>query len=156
LLIVALVSTTGAVPASAAVRRLVVESRQDVLGGRSFGQAGAYEKLAGVVEFALDPSDPANARIVDLARAPRDATRRVTASANFLVLRRKTSRPEQAVALLGVSNRGGKAALPYFAGAAWTADPASDADFGDGLLMRLGLTLIWVGWQPDVPAREGA
>ena len=29
-------------------------------------------------------------------------------------------------------------------------------DFGDGLLMRLGLTVIWVGWQFDVPERDGA
>ena len=28
-------------------------------------------------------------------------------------------------------------------------------DFGDGLLMRRGLTVIWVGWQFDVPEREG-
>jgi hypothetical protein len=55
------------------------------------------------------------------------------------------------VALLEVSNRGGKAALPYFARAAWSVDPAVDADFGDALPLRLGLTLIWVGWQFDVP-----
>ena len=156
LLGLALLSATVAPPASAAVRRLTVESRQDVLGGRPFGAAGAYEKLAGVVEFAFDPADPANARIVDLARAPRDAGGHVTASANFMVLRPKATPRARAVALLEVSNRGGKAALPYFAGAGWSADPAADADFGDGLPLRLGLTLIWVGWQFDVAARDGA
>src|SRR5262249_18542286 len=45
--------------------------------------------------------------------------------------------------------------LPYFTSAAWSSDPASDIDFGDGLLMRLGLTLIWVGWQFDVVIRDG-
>src|SRR5215470_5495214 len=110
-------------PALAAVSRLTVQSRQDVLGGRPFGTAGAYEKLAGVVEFALDPRDPANARIVDLARSPRDASGRVTASADFMVLRPKAVPRERAVALLEVVNRGGKAALPYFARAAWGADP---------------------------------
>ncbi|PYN93463.1 MAG: hypothetical protein DMD91_29945 [Candidatus Rokuibacteriota bacterium] len=142
-------------PASATVRRLTVASRQDVLGGRPFGPVGAYEKLTGVVEFALDPSDAANARIVDLARAPRDASGRVTASANFMVLRPKAMPREQAMALLEVSNRGGKAMLPYFAGAAWSSDPVTDADLGDGLLLRLGLTLIWVGWQFDVATRDG-
>jgi hypothetical protein len=156
LLALFVLSSLVAPPASAAVRRLTVDSRQDVLGGRPFGTAGAYEKLAGVVEFALDPADPANARIVDLTRALRDASGRVTASANFVVLRPKAPPRERAVALLEVPNRGGKAALPYFASAAWSADPATDADFGDGLLLRLGLTLIWVGWQFDVAAHEGA
>src|SRR5712691_2522245 len=129
-------SSPAAPPASAAVRRLAVDSRQDVLGGRPFGTAGAYEKLAGVVEFALDPSDAANARIVDLARAPRDASGRVTASANFMVLRPKALRREHAMALLEVANRGGKAVLPYFASAAWSTDPVIDVEFGDGLPLR--------------------
>ena len=156
LLALVALSALVARPAPAAVRRLTVDSRQDVLDGRPFGTAGAYEKLAGVVELALDPADPANARIVDLTRAPRDASGRVTASANFVVLRPKATPREGAVALLEVSNRGGKAALPYFARAAWSADPTTEADFGDALLLRLGLTLIWVGWQFDVPARDGA
>src|SRR5206468_2716440 len=59
-----------AAPASATVSRLTVQSRQDVLDGRPFGAVGGYEKLVGTVEFALDPTSPANARIVDLHPAP--------------------------------------------------------------------------------------
>src|SRR3989449_10769763 len=92
-------------PASAVVSRLTVQSRQDVLGGRPFGTAGSYEKLVGVVEFALDPANGVNARIVDLPHAPRDASGRVTASANFMVLRLKAMPRERAVALLEGSNR---------------------------------------------------
>jgi len=143
-------------PAGATVSRLTVESRQDVLGGRAFGTTGGYEKLVGTVELALDPANPANASIVDLGRAKKDASGRVLASANFMVLRPKAVPRERAFALLEVSNRGGKAALPYFARAAWTVDPAAEAEFGDALPLRLGLTLIWVGWQFDVPIREGA
>ena len=32
---------------------------------------------------------------------------------------------------------------------------ASEADFGDGFLMRRGFTLVWVGWQFDIPQRGG-
>ena len=142
-------------PAAAAVSRVTIQSRQDVLGGRPFGTVGGYEKLTGVVELSLDPDHPANATIVDLKRAPRDAAGRVVASANFMVLRPKTLPRERAVALLEVSNRGGKAALPYFAHAAWSRDPKADADFGDALPLRLGLTMIWVGWQFDVPRADG-
>ena len=155
LLGVALLSATlRPAPAAATVSRVTVQSRQDVLGGRPFGTAGGYEKLVGVVEFALDPVNAANAAIVDLARAPRDASGRVVASANFMVLRPKTMPRDRAVALLEVSNRGGKAALPC-SRAAWSVDPAADADFGDALPLRLGLTLIWVGWQFDVPPGDG-
>lgn len=58
-----------AVLAGAEVLRLEVESRQDVLGGRPFGPAGPYEKLAGKITFVFDPANPMNARIVDLGKA---------------------------------------------------------------------------------------
>src|SRR5882762_5797539 len=148
LLGLALLSPVVARPAAAVVSRLTIESREDVPRG--------YEKLIGVVDFALDPANAANAAIVDLARAPRDASGRVTASANFMVLRPKSMPRERSVALLEVSNRGGKAALPYFARAAWSSNPTVETQFGDALPLRLGLTLIWVGWQFDVPIRDGA
>ena len=56
------------------VLHLQVMSRQDVLDGQAFGSAGPYEKLLGEVVFAVDPDNPRNTRIVDLAHAPRSAT----------------------------------------------------------------------------------
>src|SRR5436309_11245268 len=135
-------------PAGAEVRRVVVSTRQDVLGGD-------YEKLAGTVELELDPAHPANAAIVDLVNAPRNARGRVEASADFMVLRPRRPPARGSVALLEVSNRGGKALLPYFNRAAWSLDPSTAEDFGDRLLMRLHLTLSWVGWQFDVPRQPG-
>src|SRR5262249_21905136 len=138
----------AATPARAEVRRVVVDAREDVLGGQ-------YEKLKGTVELELDPAHPANAVIVDLERAPRNARGRVEASADFMVLRPRHPSPRGSVALLEVSNRGGKALLPYFNRATWTMDPSTVDDFGDRLLMRLNLTLIWIGWQFDVPRQPG-
>jgi Alpha/beta hydrolase domain len=137
----------GAPAATGEVRRLVVTARQDVLGGD-------YEKLSGIVELELDPTHPANAVIVDLNRAPRDARGRVEASADFMVMRPRRPPARGSTALLEVSNRGGKAVLPYFNLAPWRLDPTIDADFGDRLVMRLNLTLVWVGWQFDVPRRS--
>jgi hypothetical protein len=138
----------AAAGASAEVRRVVVSTRQEVLGGD-------YEKLGGTVELELDPTHPANAAIVDLDRAPRNARGRVEASADFMVLRPRRPPARGATALLEVSNRGGKALLPYFNRAAWSLDPSTAEDFGDRFLMRLNLTLIWVGWQFDVPRQPG-
>jgi hypothetical protein len=143
------------VSTGAEVVRLEVESREDVMGGRPFGAAGPYEKLAGRISFAVDPANPVNARIVDVDKAPRNAEGRVEAWGNFMVLQPKHRGERRRVALLEVSNRGGKAALPYFNGARYSLDPTHPDHFGDGLLLRQGLTVIWVGWQFDVPPQPG-
>ena len=137
------------------VARIEVERREPILGGRSFGEVGAYERLEGWLHFALDPADPRNARIVDLDKAPRNEQGRVEARANFLVLQPVEPERGRQLALLEVSNRGGKASLSYFNRASGSRSPESEGEFGDGLLMRLGLTVIWVGWQFDVPSRGG-
>ena len=59
--------------ADAGVVRLRIERREPVLNGRAFGAAGAYEKLVGKVEFALDPNNTRNDVIVDLKLAARKA-----------------------------------------------------------------------------------
>ena len=41
--------------ASAAVVRIEVTERTDVLDGKSFGNAGPYERIIGKVYFAVDP-----------------------------------------------------------------------------------------------------
>jgi hypothetical protein len=144
-----LAAALAAASSQAAVVEVKVESRQPVLAGAPFGEAGAYERLDGTVTFALDPGHGENRKIVDLDHAPRNSNDQVLATANFMVLqpREKAS----GVAILEVSNRGGKAMLPYFQSARFANDPARKEDFGDGLLMRQGYTLMWVGWQADVP-----
>jgi hypothetical protein len=137
------------------VVRVQIQERQDVLEGRSFGPAGGYEKLIGNIYFAFNPDNPYNARIVDLDKAPRNDEGRVEAWANFMVLRPKAPYHASGVGFVEVSNRGGKAALRYFNRAGRATDPVTEEDFGDGLLLRLGLTVIWVGWQFDVPERDG-
>jgi hypothetical protein len=141
--------------ADAEVVRVEVRDRQDVLDGRSLGEAGAYEKLQGEIHFAFDPTNRFNARIVDLEKAPRNRDGRVEARANFMVLRPRNASPSSGVGLVEVSNRGGKASLGYFNRATRSLDPIAEEEYGDALLLRQGLTVIWVGWQFDVPRREG-
>ena len=45
--------------------------------------------------------------------------------------------------------------LQTFQKAAGSPDPTKEAEFGDGALMRQGFTLLWMGWQWDVPERPG-
>jgi hypothetical protein len=134
----------------ARVDSLDVHSREPVLAGRDFGAAGAYEKLSGEVIFAFDPANPVNQIITDLDAAPRNSAGQVEARANWMMLR-PVAAPADGALLVEISNRGSKAALGYFNAATFSDDPVDDQDFGDGFLMRHGFTVLWVGWQFDVP-----
>lgn len=140
--------------AKADVERIEIRERRTVLDAQPFGDAGPYEKLSGAIHFAWDPANPANKAIVDLDLAPTGEDGLVRASANFMVLQPVDSDRRAGVGLFEVSNRGGKASLSYFNRARGATDPTDQSHFGDGLLMRLGLTVVWVGWQWDVPAAE--
>src|ERR1700719_1460451 len=77
----------------AEVTRVEITGKQDVLGGKSFGTVGAYEKLTGKVYFVVDPNNAHNKIIADLDKAPRNARGQVEFSADLFILRPKdTSR----------------------------------------------------------------
>jgi len=137
---------------SAEVTRVTVTSRTTVADGQSFGSTGAYEWLVGRIDFALDPADPHNAGIVDLDRARRDADGRVPFSSDLQVLRPIDSSKGNGVLLFEVANRGRRGLLTRFNRARPGNDATTITDVGDGLLMREGYTLVWIGWEIDVPA----
>src|SRR5262249_24257626 len=155
LVIAAAIVVVTAFPADARVVRLRIERREVVLNGRAFGAAGPYEKLVGKVDFGVDPNLPRNAMIVDLKLAPRNANGEVEASADFYMLKRVDRARGNGRLFYEVGNRGGKSILATFQKAAGSPDPSTDAQFGDGALMRQGFTLLWMGWQWDVPERAG-
>jgi hypothetical protein len=132
-----------------------IQERRDVLDGRAFGVAGAYETVRGTITFALDPDDPSNAAIVDLQRAPRNENGLVQFRSDFYALKPKDPARGSRTIFFDVVNRGGKTVLGIFNHASRSADPSTEADFGDGFLMRLGLTVVWVGWQFDVVDEPG-
>jgi hypothetical protein len=157
-MIAALLAAIGAnlnSSARAEVTQIEVTSRTDVLAGKPFGDTGAYEKIIGKVYYTLDPDNPHNKEIVDLDKAPRDANGRVTFTADLYVLAPKDAAHGNGVALFDVLNRGRKNIIRDFNRGPGIADPTAEADFGDGFLMQQGYTLVWVGWQFDIPHRAG-
>jgi len=136
--------------ASAEVSKVTIAARSEVANGQAFGSTGRYEKLTGTIEFALDPKDRHNAKIVDLSHAPRGADGLVRFSADLYVLRPAEASKGNGVLLFEIANRGRKGLLGRFNRAGGAQDPSALADFGDGFLMREGYTLVWVGWQFDV------
>ena len=133
--------------------RVEIERREPVVGGASFGAAGAYEKIAGTLRFAVDPSLPVHEAIADIRLAPRGARGLVESSADVYLLRPVGGGNRRL--LLDVPNRGRKIALGMFNSAPRSNDPATREEFGNGFLMRHGYTVGWIGWQPDVPRQDG-
>jgi hypothetical protein len=142
--------------AAAEVARVEVASRRDVVGGRAFGPAGGYELIVGRVYFVVDPENPRNKVVADLDKAPRNAAGLVELSADLSILKPKDATHGNGVALVDIVNRGRRTVLTGFNRAPAAGDLTAEADFGDGLLMRLGFTIVWVGWEFDVPKRDGA
>jgi hypothetical protein len=141
--------------ATAEVARVEMTAPKDVLGGRSFGSSGAYELVTGKIYFTLDPANARNRVITDIDKAARDGAGRVECSADLWVLRPKDASKGNGVALVDIVNRGRKTVLTGFNGASASADLTAEAEFGDGLLLRHGYTVVWVGWEFDVPKRDG-
>jgi hypothetical protein len=137
------------------VTALEITARAPVLGGRAWGDAGAYETVAGVLRFAFDPAHPLHGTITDLDRAPRNAAGRVEAWADVYLLKPVDPARGRRRLLLDVPNRGRKIALGLLNDAVRVPDPAAEDDFGNGFLLRHGFTVAWVGWQHDVPRRDG-
>src|SRR2546426_2335294 len=138
-----------------AVVGVEIEQRAVVLDGHTFGAAGAYEKLAGVVRFAVDRANPTNHAITDLGLAPANARGHVEFWADFYLLRPADPARGNRRLLLDVPNRGRKVALGLFNSTPRVPDPSTPDDFGNGFLMRHGYTVAWCGWQHDVPRRDG-
>jgi hypothetical protein len=145
-----------ALPVRAEVVRVEVKSRADVLAGKSFGATGAYEKVSGKIYFAVDPRNSANQIVTDIDKASRNASGKIEFSSDFYIIKPKDLSRGNGSVLYEVSNRGNKGMLGFFDFASGSPDPQKAADFGDGFLLEQGFTLLWVGWQFDVPNREGA
>lgn len=135
--------------------RLEIQSRTTVLDGRAFGTSGAYEKIAGTIHFAVDPMHPLHQRVTDMTLAPRNAQGLVEFSGDFFLLKPVDMSKGNGKLLLDVPNRGRKVAIEMFNSTPRVPDPSTAKDFGNGFLMRQGYVVAWVGWQVDVPRRDG-
>lgn len=131
----------------AAVTRVEIAQRTDI-------SIVNYEQITGKVYFAVDPKLAANKIIVDIDRAPRNAQGLVEFSADLFVLRPKDPAKSNGTAILEISNRGSKGMVGMF-DLSQAREMKTAADMGDPLLFDAGYTLVWVGWEFDVPDRAG-
>src|SRR5215831_17017799 len=91
----------------------------------------------------VDPSDPRNAIIQDVARAPRNPRGMVEYSMNISILKPVDQSRGNHTLLYDVVNRGNKVVTGLNIGGSATAP-------GDGFLERQGYTIVWSGWENDI------
>jgi len=140
-----LLSLLTCISLQARVVRVEISSRQDVLNGKAFGDAGPYERINGWIHFSVGVANAHNARIVDLRNAVNLRDGEVEFSANFVALRPKDPHKGNGSMLLENPNRGHSRILALVDGGDWDASK----DAGDAWLMRNGFTLVSLGWQWD-------
>lgn len=132
-----------------AVTALEINNREPVADGISFGEAGPYEAIRGVLHFGVDPYHPDHQVITDIGLAPTESDGRVHFESDFLLVKPVAPKPGGSL-LYDVINRGNRTIINRFNnGEQGRAGP--DLDVGDGFLLRHGFTLVFCGWQPDVP-----
>ena len=119
-------------------------------GGASFGLAGQYEQLDGTAYGEVDPNDPANTVIQDIALAPRNDHGMVSYSMDVSILKPVNLAKGNHVLLYDVVNRGNKIVTGFFNVGATAANPA-----GDGFVEKQGYSIVWSGWQGDLVPLPG-
>lgn len=127
-----------------------IRRRAPLADGAQFGTAGSYTRTDGVLTFAVDPGNPANASIVDLQYASVDAAGRVRFEADFTLVAPADAGRGNRRLIVEVVNRGRRRTVPFFNRG---PTPPIDSDaipVGDGFLMRRGYSVLSVGWQWDV------
>ena len=138
-----------------AVVRIDIARREPFAGGEAFDRVGPYEFLEGTAHFTVDPLHPRNAAITDLELAPRQADGTVAFAADFAMLQPESAERGNRRMFFDVMNRGRKTVMTRFNDAPDIVDHTLPPNPGNGFLMRRGYTVVWCGWQADVPPTPG-
>jgi hypothetical protein len=151
------VGTVATIPiAEARVTQLEILSVESpTFEGRSFGKVGQYEKIIARAHGEVDPTDPRNALITDLDLAPLNADGMVEYSTDVYILKPVDMAKGSSRLFFDILNRGNKLAFGYLNNVSNSNDPTTAEDAGDGLLMRLGYTIAWAGWQNEYNINPG-
>ena len=128
---------------SAAITQIQITSQTPAFGGVSFGAVGPYENLVGTAFGEVDPADPLNAVITDIALAPKNANGKVAYSMDFSIFKPVNTALGSHTLVYDVVNRG-RMSIPALDIGSNGTNP------GDGFLENNGFTTVYSGWEGDV------
>ena len=142
--------TLGLAPtAVAGIVKIDITTRESpTFGGFAWPGVGQYEKLAGKAYGEVNPNDPKNAMIVDIALAPRNSRGNVEYAFDFYILKPIDLSQGAHKVMYEPPNRGGKT-WASFARMPGGNDPGAVVDpvmLADSFLMPRGYTMVWSGW----------
>ena len=129
---------------------LSISQRSIFADGQSFGDSGPYERLRGRAHHAVDPDAAAQAGIVDLDKAPRNANGKVEFATDVLILKPLDPARGNRRIFYDWGNRGNLRALQFFNDAVGSNDPRDPAHAGNGYLFRRGYSFVWSAWEADL------
>jgi len=170
-------STTTTAPATTTqgiVSITNVKTTPEWFGGYSFGSVGQYTKITGTANGQIDPNDPKNQVIVDIALAPVNSKGMVEYTAPFYILTPTVQSKGNGNVLYEAVNRGGKNA---FGNNTWnqslsavTNDPgtvSTDATGGvpstfpatttatyPAFYFNKGYSVVWSAWDAEPVANS--
>src|SRR5262249_53417870 len=129
--------------ADARITQISITSSTAAFGGAVFGSVGTYQNLVGTAYGEVDPNDPLNAIITDIALAPRNAQGMVEYSMDFSIFVPSDPSKGNHTLLYDVVNRGNMSIPALNIG-------SSGNNPGDGFLENQGYTLVFSGWEGDI------
>jgi len=133
----------GTPTARTPAQTLTITGRQDFAG--TYGDVGQYEQVSGILRGEVDPKDPKNAIIQDLALAPVNANGMVEYTADFTMLKPKDMSKASGVLRYDAPNRGNILTMP---------NPATSPS--DAVYFERGYVMLYSAWQGDVPKSSAA
>jgi hypothetical protein len=141
-------------PLSAGVTKIIITSTESpTFGGASFGSVGQYERIQGTITGEVDPTNPQNAVITDIANAPLDSNGLVSYTSDFQIIRPINLANGNHRVLFDLPNRGLPSGLTFFNNGSGNFKGAA-GNPGNGFLMTQGYTLVQVAWDiyaPETP-----
>ncbi len=138
-------------PVSAKVTKISITSTESpTFSGTSFGSVGQYERIQGTITGEVDPTNPQNAVITDIANAPRNSHGMVGYTSDFQIIRPVDLAKGNHRVLFDLPNRGVPYALNLFNNGSGNFKGAA-GNPGNGFLMTQGYTLVQVAWDIAAP-----
>jgi hypothetical protein len=138
---------------AAEIEKFEVVGRAIAFDGKRFEDVGQYETVTAVAHVRVNPRHPSNRIITDLDKAV-GPDGWVHYQTDVVVLRPRDGARASQVMLVDVPNRGNKI-FNYMVNEGQGQFDHAGAD-GVGYTMRRGYSMVWIGWQGDIPlARDG-
>ena len=120
-------------PLQARISRIVINKTEPYLDGKSFGGAGSYIRITGQAYGEIDPANPLNSIIQDIALSPVNEKGFVEYISDFVIVRPADMARCNGILFLSLPNRG-------------------NAFVADTVLLGRGYVYFWCAWQGDVLA----